>query len=65
MRTAFIECGVMPIKYGLQNIKYADGMDKAFYQIGIGANTTGISAYIIGLTDKNLKLLKNETCIII
>lgn len=40
------------IGYGLQTIKYADGRTKAFYQIGISANTHGISVYIIGIEDK-------------
>ncbi len=40
------------IGYGLQTIKYADGKTKEFYQIGISANTTGISVYIIGIDDK-------------
>lgn len=40
------------IGYGLQTIKYADGKSKEFYQIGISANTTGISVYIIGINDK-------------
>src|SRR5689334_15940586 len=40
------------IGYGLLNIKYADGSSKEFYQIGISANTTGISVYIMGLKDK-------------
>lgn len=40
------------IGYGLQTIKYADGKTKEFYQIGISANTTGISVYIIGIEDK-------------
>ena len=40
------------IGYGLQTLKYADGKTKEFYQIGLSANTTGISVYIIGLTDK-------------
>lgn len=40
------------IGYGLQTIKYADGKIKPFYQIGISANTTGISVYIIGIEDK-------------
>ncbi len=40
------------IGYGLQKIKYADGRTKEFYQIGISANTTGISVYIMGLKDK-------------
>ena len=40
------------IGYGMQTIKYADGKTKAFYQIGISANTTGISVYIMGIGDK-------------
>ena len=40
------------IGYGLQTIKYADGKTKEFYQIGISANTAGISVYIMGLEDK-------------
>ena len=40
------------IGYGLRTIKYADGKTKEFYQIGISANTTGISVYILGIEDK-------------
>ena len=40
------------IGYGSQTMKYADGTTKEFYQIGVSANTTGISVYIIGLDDK-------------
>jgi len=40
------------IGYGLQTIKHADGKTKEFYQVGISANTTGMSVYIIGLEDK-------------
>lgn len=40
------------IGYGLQTMKYADGKTKEFYQIGISANTTGISVYILGISDK-------------
>jgi hypothetical protein len=40
------------IGYGLQSIKYADGKSKDFYQIGISANISGISVYIIGIPDK-------------
>ncbi len=41
------------IGYGLQTIKYANGETRAFYQIGISANKTGISVYIFGIKDKN------------
>ena len=40
------------IGYGSQTIKYANGKTREFYQIGISANTTGISVYIMGLNDK-------------
>src|SRR4029078_1685714 len=40
------------IGYGSQSIKYADGTTKEFYQIGLSANTTGISVYIMGIKDK-------------
>ena len=40
------------IGYGLQTIKYADGKTREFYQIGMSANTTGISIYILGIEDK-------------
>jgi hypothetical protein len=38
--------------YGLQIITYADGRTRDFYQIGMSANTTGISIYILGIGDK-------------
>jgi hypothetical protein len=40
------------IGYGLQAIKYADGTTREFYQIGLSANKTGISVYILGIKDK-------------
>src|SRR6187549_3412528 len=40
------------IGYGLYTIQYADGTTRDFYQIGLSANTTGISVYILGLEDK-------------
>ena len=40
------------IGYGLHTIKYADGKTRQFYQIGLSANTTGISVYILGFDDK-------------
>jgi hypothetical protein len=40
------------IGYGLQTIKYADGKTREFYQIGLSANTNGISVYILGIDDK-------------
>jgi len=40
------------IGYGQLNIRYADGTSKPFYQIGMSANTSGISVYIMGIKDK-------------
>jgi hypothetical protein len=40
------------IGYGLQTIKYANGKTREFYQIGLSANKTGISVYILGINDK-------------
>ncbi len=40
------------IGYGSRLIKYADGKTKEFYQIGLSANSTGISIYIFGIDDK-------------
>ena len=41
------------IGYGLQTLKYADGKTREFYQIGLSANKTGISVYILGISDKS------------
>jgi len=46
------------IGYGLQTIEYAGGKTREFYQIGLSANTTGISVYILGIDDK--KYLANK-----
>ena len=40
------------IGYGTQTMEYANGKTREFYQIGVSANTTGISVYIMGLEDK-------------
>ncbi len=40
------------IGYGFHTIKYANGTTKDFFRIGISANTTGISVYIMGMKDK-------------
>ena len=40
------------IGYGSYTIKYANGTTRDFYQIGLSANTTGISVYILGIKDK-------------
>lgn len=41
------------IGYGSHTMKHANGKTREFYQIGISANTTGISVYIMGINDKN------------
>ena len=40
------------IGYGFYTMQYADGKTKEFYQIGMSANTTGISIYVLGIKDK-------------
>jgi hypothetical protein len=40
------------IGYGFYTMKYADGKTREYFQIGISANTTGISVYILGIKDK-------------
>ena len=40
------------IGYGLYTIRYADGTTREFYQIGMSANSTGISIYVLGIDDK-------------
>lgn len=40
------------IGYGSYTVRYADKTEKEFYQIGLSANTTGISVYIMGIKDK-------------
>ncbi len=40
------------IGYGVYTIKYADGKSREFYQIGISANNSGISVYVMGIEDK-------------
>ena len=40
------------IGYGFHTINYVDGKTREFYQIGMSANKTGISVYILGIEDK-------------
>jgi hypothetical protein len=40
------------IGYGVYTIAYAGGSSREFYRIGLSANTTGISVYVLGLEDK-------------
>ncbi|HEX7755640.1 MAG TPA: DUF1801 domain-containing protein [Niabella sp.] len=40
------------IGYGFHIIKYADGKTKEFFQVGLSANKTGISVYILGIKDR-------------
>ena len=46
------------VGYGENTMKYADGTSRDFYQIGLRANSTGISVYIIGIEDKHYLSLK-------
>ncbi|WP_114820374.1 DUF1801 domain-containing protein [Chryseobacterium sp. KLBC 52] len=41
------------IGYGLYIMHYAGGKTRDFYQIGMSANTTGISLYIMNSNDKS------------
>ena len=40
------------IGYGFHTIKYADRTTREFYKIGLSANKTGVSVYILGIKDK-------------
>lgn len=40
------------IGYGSYTINYADGTSRESFRIGLSANRTGISVYIMGLEDK-------------
>ncbi len=40
------------IGYGSYIIKYADGKTREWFQIGLSANSTGISVHILGIDDK-------------
>jgi hypothetical protein len=40
------------IGYGAQTSEYANGETREFYRIGLSANTTGISVYVMGLEDR-------------
>ena len=40
------------VGYGFQTMEYAGGKTREFYQIGLSANKTGISVYILGIEDK-------------
>ena len=42
------------IGYGQYTIRYANGSSREFFRLGLSANTTGISVYIMGLSDKTL-----------
>jgi len=40
------------IGYGAYTLRYADGSTRDFYRIGLSANTTGVSVYVMGIADK-------------
>ena len=41
------------IGYGSHTLTYANGTSRTSFRIGVSANTTGISVYILGLKDKS------------
>ena len=40
------------IGYGLHTMEYANGGSREFYQVGMSANQSGISVYIMGIKDR-------------
>jgi len=40
------------IGYGQYTLHYTNGKTRDFYRVGLSANTTGISVYILGIDDK-------------
>ena len=40
------------IGYGVQSIEYSNGETREFYRVGVSANTTGISLYLMGIKDR-------------
>ncbi|HPF73550.1 MAG: DUF1801 domain-containing protein [Rhodanobacteraceae bacterium] len=45
------------IGYGALDKEYANGKTREFYRVGISANSSGLTVYIMGLTDR--EYLKN------
>jgi hypothetical protein len=41
------------IGYGSETLRYADGGSRVFYKLGLSANTSGLSFYVMGLKDKS------------
>jgi hypothetical protein len=42
------------IGYGVETLGYANGESRRFYKVGLSANTSGLSVYVMGLQDKTL-----------
>ncbi|MFL6844307.1 MAG: DUF1801 domain-containing protein [Allosphingosinicella sp.] len=40
------------IGYGAQTLRQAGGRSREFYRVGLSANTSGISVYLMGIEDK-------------
>lgn len=40
------------IGYGDETLRTADGGSRSFYKVGLSANTSGLSLYVMGLKDK-------------
>lgn len=41
------------IGYGRLSLRYADGSSRPFYQIGLTANSAGVSVFVMGLNDRD------------
>lgn len=52
------------IGYGSYTIQYANGKSREFFQVGLSANTTGISIYLMGIPDKNALTERFKTRIV-
>lgn len=46
------------IGYGQCKLQYADGSEREFYQLGLSANSSGISIYVFGQNDKQYLINK-------
>ena len=40
------------IGFGSYTMRYANGATKPFYQVGLSANTSGVSVFVMGLKDR-------------
>ena len=40
------------IGFGGYTMRYADGATRPFYQVGLSANTSGVSVFVMGIKDR-------------